>query len=140
MTARWFAVGGLVLALAAIAFAIQDAPKFSVKSLPAVVVKTTPQSGDTKVDASKVGEVRITFSKDMTDKSWSLSQISDDTMLPIEGAIRYEKDHRTCVAPVKLEPGRTYVVWVNSQKFQNFKDADGQPAVPYLLVFETKAE
>jgi hypothetical protein len=38
---------------------------------------------------------------------------------------------------VKLEPGKTYVIWLNSQKFRNFKDKDGQPAVPYLLVFET---
>jgi RNA polymerase sigma-70 factor (ECF subfamily) len=39
---------------------------------------------------------------------------------------------------VKLEPGKTYVSWLNSQKFGNFKDADGQSAVPYLLVFETR--
>jgi RNA polymerase sigma-70 factor (ECF subfamily) len=40
--------------------------------------------------------------------------------------------------PVKLEPGKTYVIWLNSQKFGNFKDTDGKSAVPYLLVFETK--
>ena len=39
---------------------------------------------------------------------------------------------------VKLEPGRTYAIWVNSEKFGNFKDADGRSAVPYLLVFQTK--
>jgi RNA polymerase sigma-70 factor (ECF subfamily) len=42
------------------------------------------------------------------------------------------------VLPVKLEPGKTYAVWVNSEKFGNFKDADGRSAVPYLLVFKTK--
>jgi hypothetical protein len=39
------------------------------------------------------------------------------------------------VLPVKLEPGRTYALWLNSG---NFKDSGGQRAVPYLLVFETK--
>jgi RNA polymerase sigma-70 factor (ECF subfamily) len=33
---------------------------------------------------------------------------------------------------------KTYVIWVNSQKFENFKDADGKSAVPFLLVFQTK--
>jgi RNA polymerase sigma-70 factor (ECF subfamily) len=43
------------------------------------------------------------------------------------------------VLPVKLEAAKTYVIWVNSQKFGNFKDAEDRPAVPYLLVFRTKA-
>ena len=47
------------------------------------------------------------------------------------------KDKRTCVVKVKLEPGKTYAIWLNSEKFHNFKDADGRPAVPYLLVFQT---
>lgn len=110
----------------------------SVKTLPPVVVKTVPQAGDTQVDAAKVKEIRVTFSKDMTDKSWSWSQISDATMPHISGEIKYDKDRRTCIAPVTLEPGKAYVLWLNSERFHNFKDADGQPAVPYLLVFETK--
>jgi len=112
--------------------------KPSVATLPPVVVKTVPQSGDTAVDAKAVKEIRVTFSKKMTDKSWSWSQISKDTFPKITGDIRYDKDGMTCVCPVELEPGRTYVSWLNSEKFHNFKDADGQPAVPYLLVFETK--
>lgn len=40
--------------------------------------------------------------------------------------------------PVKLEPGKTYAIWVNSEKLGNFMDADGHSAVPYLLVFMTK--
>ena len=42
------------------------------------------------------------------------------------------------VLPVRLEPGKTYAIWVNSEKFGNFKDADGRSAVPYLPVFRTK--
>jgi hypothetical protein len=47
-------------------------------------------------------------------------------------------DKKTCVVEVKLQPKKTYVIWLNSQKFGNFKDADGRSAVPYLLVFQTK--
>jgi RNA polymerase sigma-70 factor (ECF subfamily) len=46
-------------------------------------------------------------------------------------------DKRTCVVKVKLEPGQTYAIWLNSEKFENFKDADGRSAVPYLLAFQT---
>jgi RNA polymerase sigma-70 factor (ECF subfamily) len=42
------------------------------------------------------------------------------------------------VLPVRLEPGKVYAIWLNSGKFTNFKDADGQSAVPYLLVFKTR--
>lgn len=34
-------------------------------------------------------------------------------------------------------PGKFYAVWLNSEKFHNFKDATGTPAVPYLLTFRT---
>ncbi len=119
--------------------AIQEEKKaVSVKELPPVVVRTVPQSGDTQVDTDKVKEIRVTFSKDMMDESWSWAQISDETFPKTDGKIHYEKDRRTCVLPVKLEAGKTYVLWLNSERFVNFKDTDGRSAVPYLLVFETK--
>ena len=54
------------------------------------------------------------------------------------GEPRYEPDHRTCVLQVKLAPGRTYAWWLNSEKFRNFMDQASRPAVPYLLIFQTK--
>ena len=110
----------------------------SVSSLPASVVRTTPASGDRAVDAGTTKQITVTFSKAMTDKSWSWSQISDESFPEISGAPRYLDDKMTCVIDVKLEPGRTYAVWINSSNFKNFKDAGGKPSVPYLLVFETK--
>ena len=40
--------------------------------------------------------------------------------------------------PVKLEPGKTSVVWINRERFNSFRDTENHPAVSYLLVFETK--
>jgi hypothetical protein len=40
---------------------------------------------------------------------------------------------------VKLEPGKTYVLWFNRGQFNSFRDTDNNPAVPYLLVFQTKS-
>jgi RNA polymerase sigma-70 factor (ECF subfamily) len=118
----------------------EEENRVSVKELPPVVVRTMPQSGDTAVDAEKVKEIRATFSKDMMDGSWSWTQISEETFPKVDGKPHYDKDRRTCVLPVKLAPGKTYVIWLNSQRFGNFKDADGRSAVPYLLVFETKSK
>ena len=39
---------------------------------------------------------------------------------------------------VKLLPGTTYTVGVNSYRHTGFQDPDGQPAVPYTWVFKTK--
>jgi hypothetical protein len=52
--------------------------KASVKTMSPSVVKTVPQSGDTAVDPS-LNEIRAIFSKDMTDRNWSVCQISDET-------------------------------------------------------------
>jgi RNA polymerase sigma-70 factor (ECF subfamily) len=40
---------------------------------------------------------------------------------------------------VRLDPGKTYIIWLNTQKFNNFRDAGGRPAQPFLLMFETGA-
>ena len=113
--------------------------EISVKTMPPSVVKTTPQSGDTNVDPS-LNEVRVTFSKDMmTNQMWSWCSQTPETFPEIDKTrIRYLKDKRTCVLPVKLKPGQTYIIWINSQKFNHFKDTNLNSAVPYLLVFQTR--
>ncbi|MDY3556803.1 Ig-like domain-containing protein [Gemmata sp. JC717] len=113
------------------------ADEVTLGSVPPVVVKTVPEAGAGEVDP-KVTEIRVTFSKDMQDKSWSWSTVSEESFPALDGKPKYLADKRTCVLPVKLEPGKTYAIWVNSEKFGNFKDADGRSAVPYLLVFKTK--
>ena len=129
----------VIVDFAAVIHAADEAPP-SVKSLPPVVVKTIPAAGDTQVDAATTKEIRVTFSKKMTDKSWSWANpnLGESTKLPIAGEPRYDADGKTCIVSVDLKPGRTYAVWINSEKFKNFKDAEGNSAVPYLLVFETK--
>lgn len=111
----------------------------SVKSLPPSVVSTVPQAGDTAVDAA-TREIRVTFSKEMTtERSWSVVQLSKETVPVIDGEVRYLEDKRTCVIPVKLQPGKTYAIWLNKDKFNGFRDVENNPAIPYLLVFQTKA-
>lgn len=135
MFTRWITAIA-VLPLFTLAAAAQ-APK-SIKETPPVVVKTVPQAGDAAVDAATIKEIRVTFSKDMADKAWSWTQTSKETFPQTTGKPSYDADKRTCTLPVKLEPGRTYVIYLNPPKFQGFRDTDGNPAVFYPLVFETK--
>ena len=112
------------------------AQEVTIEAAPPVVVKTVPEAGLADVDP-KTAEIKVTFSKVMQDGTWSWSTVSKDSFPKIDGAPKYLADRRTCVLPVKLEPGKTYAIWLNSQKFGNFKDTGGRAAVPYLLVFRT---
>lgn len=117
---------------------VQAENKITVKSMPPVVVKTFPQAGDTAVDPS-IKEISVTFSKDMmTNQMWSWVMISKESFPQIVGEVSYLDDKRTCIAPVKLEAGKTYAIWFNSEKYNAFRDTDNNPAVPYLLVFQTR--
>ena len=104
---------------------------------PPVVVDTVPATGDTEVDPS-LTEIRVTFSKEMMDQSWSWSQTSDVTFPETTGEPYYLADGKTCVLPVKLKPGTGYAIWLNSDKFGNFKDEQGRSAVPHFLRFQTR--
>ena len=125
--------------IAALCGLAQSGQTQDIDSVPPVVVKTIPAAGSKDVPPGDF-EVRITFSKQMADRSWSWStawQNSDPKPL---GKPHYDADHRTCVMKVKLEPGKTYGWWLNSEKFHGFQDYQHRPAVPYLLTFRTKAK
>jgi RNA polymerase sigma-70 factor (ECF subfamily) len=126
-----FVAGGTLL------FGVAHAQEITLETAPPVVVKTVPEAGADQIDPGTT-EIRVTFSKEMQDGSWSWSTVSKESFPEAAGKPKYDADQRTCILPVKLQPGKTYAIWVNSQKLRNFKDAKGQPAVPYLLVFKTK--
>jgi RNA polymerase sigma-70 factor (ECF subfamily) len=100
------------------------------------VVETFPANGATDVDPA-TAEIRVTFDKEMSDGSWSWVKSSPEAFPESTGDVHYLADGKTCVMPVKLEPGTKYVVWFNTANYQNFKDREGRPAVPHLLTFTT---
>jgi serine/threonine protein kinase len=101
-----------------------------------VVVETFPMSGARDVAPGET-EIRVRFSKEMENDSWSWSSAWQNSDPQSLDKPHYEADHKTCVMKVKLEAGKTYGYWINSQNFHNFKDAQGHAAVPYLLTFKT---
>ncbi|MBA4148135.1 MAG: protein kinase [Verrucomicrobia bacterium] len=109
----------------------------AVGTVPPVVIRTVPESGASEIDPA-LNELRVTFSEPMQDGSWSWVKLDDKTFPKMTGSPRYLADGRTCVLPVKLTPGKVYSIWLNSGEITNFRDNEGQVAVPYLLIFETR--
>ncbi len=99
------------------------------------VVQTTPRTGDTQVDPS-IGEIRVTYNRKMLDGSWSWCY--HEGSFRTTGKPHYEADKKTCVLPVELEPGKVYTISLNTPTYQNFRDATGRPAIPYMLQFSTR--
>ena len=135
---RLFSISTAAAALiAALGTSAARGDDLAIASAPPVVVKTVPESGTAEVDP-KLTEIKVTFSKEMTDGSWSWASFSPGNAPKVVGKPKYADDKRTCILPVKLEPGRCYAIWLNTARIKNLKDSEGRAAVPYLLYFETK--
>ena len=104
-----------------------------------VVVKTVPEAGSKDV-APGVMEIKITFSKEMMDQSWSWATAWENSTPEGVDKPHYDSDHRTCILKVKLKPNTTYGWWINSQSFHHFQDPQGHAAIPYFFVFQTKGD
>ena len=129
----------VLMAVAGGAFALQPGQEITLQLAPPVVVKTEPQAGSDNVDAG-LDRIAVTFSKQMRAKSWSWVLLTKGSFPQVVGQPKYVADRRTCVLPVKLQPGKTYAVWINTGRYTGFKDSEGRSAVPYLLVFKTRSE
>jgi hypothetical protein len=132
---KLFTYAGCFVLLFVALLAATTAHALNLEHQPPVVIRTVPASGAKNVDPA-LSEIRVTFSKEMKDQSWSWVQIAPENFPELVGEPRYLEDKKTCVVNVRLEPGKTYIIWLNTQKFSNFRDADGRPAQPYLLMFE----
>jgi hypothetical protein len=108
-----------------------------IDSMPPVVVKTVPEAGATNVSSGTI-EIKVTFSKEMADGSWSWIEPWKGANGTVLGKPKYESDQKTCVLKVKVEANKTYAFWLNRGQFQNFRDQKNHPAVPYLLSFQTR--
>lgn len=118
----------------ALSFPVYTAEK---GKFPPKVTGTNPQNGSLDVDPS-LKEISVTFKEPMMDRSWSWS-FEDRSKFPqITGDPYYADDQTRCVLPVKLEPNREYVIWINTATFKNFKSKAGIPAVPYKFSFKTR--
>jgi len=100
------------------------------------VIKMEPANGADDVDADAVVELRVTFDRDMNTDGYSWCG-GGETYPETTGSPKWI-DKRTCVLPVKLQPGKEYILGINARDFRNFKSAEGVPVVPVVYTFKTK--
>jgi hypothetical protein len=79
----------------------------------------------------------VTFDRPMDTNGWAWV-VEDETTSPEIGeAVRWSADGRTCSVEAFLGPDRQFVVWINSERFDYFKDPAGTPAEPFRWSFGT---
>ena len=103
---------------------------------PPQVAKTVPANGATDVDPS-LRSLSVTFDQPMRDRSWSWVYENKSTFPMMTGDPGFDAAKVTCSLPVKLLPGKRYIIWINSQKFKGFINDAGIPAKPFRWVFTT---
>lgn len=101
----------------------------SVEGLQLVVADAVTPAG--------IRYVSVTYDRPMMDKSWSFATGGESMFPEVSGGPTLEDDERTFDLPVNLQPNSTYVIWLNTEKYQNFKDQKGRSAEPYRLTFKT---
>jgi RNA polymerase sigma-70 factor (ECF subfamily) len=106
-----------------------------VHGAPPRIARLDPPNGATDV-APGERVLRATFDRPM-EASWSW--VTEGRDFPeATGKAYFEPDAMTAAMPVRLEPGRTYVVWLNSAQYQLFRDRAGVPAPPLRWTFSTR--
>ena len=104
---------------------------------PPRVLSTIPANGDRAVNPN-LTLMSVTFNESMRDGNWSWAYTTRDTFPVTTGQPRFERNFTKNVLPVRLQPNKWYEVWINSQKFNGFKDRAGNSSAPYKLVFKTR--
>ena len=131
---------GLAAALAGPAYAQHEhhgpaAPAAEAPSGAPKVVSTFPPNE--AVIPAGIPMISVTYDRAMMDKSWSFASGGESKMPQVNGGPSLDDDGRTFNLPVKLQANTTYVIWMNTDRFQNFKDDKGRAAEPYRLTFTT---
>ena len=106
------------------------------KSEPPKILFTKPADGATDVDPG-LPEITVTFDQEMGEGfSWTGGG-PEYPSTPAGAQVQW-RGKRTCVLPVKLEPGHHYRVGINSPSFRNFRSATGDSVSPSSINFTTR--
>jgi hypothetical protein len=105
---------------------------------PPRVVTTSPLNGTQDVDPA-LTKLSVTFNEPMQDGSWSWAYADKNQFPDMTGQPYYLDGNTKNILPVKLEPNKDYVIWLNTSRFQNFKNQRGVPSAPFKLAFRTRS-
>lgn len=100
------------------------------------LLSCVPAPGDRKVDPG-LSEMVLTFDRPMKDPGWSI--VGGGPKMPKVGAPRFDEGRTVWTAPITLQPGHDYELWLNSAQYEGFRAEDGTPLEPVHLSFSTRA-
>ena len=106
---------------------------------PPKIVSTIPAMGAANVNPS-LSEISVTFDRDMNTGGFSWTGGGPQFPTIPDGKRPKWLNNRTCVLPVKLEPGHKYRVGINAPSFKNFKSARRVPVEPTAIYFTTSGQ
>jgi len=96
-----------------------------------------PPLGASDVDPART-TMSVTFDRPMDRDGWAWVVESQESA-PEVGDSSWDFGATTNTAQVKLQPGRTYVVWLNSAQYPYFRDLQGHTLPPIRWSFTTTA-
>jgi hypothetical protein len=134
---------GLGLAVALLSLACGAEPQAAgpvttaAPPAPPQVVALDPPQGAVDVDPNR-DQLAVRFDRPMDPEGWSWVIEGPETA-PDLGTASFDAEGRTNTVVARLQPGRTYVVWINSARYSYFRDHAGTPATPLRWTFSTRA-
>ncbi|MCB2192991.1 MAG: Ig-like domain-containing protein [Deltaproteobacteria bacterium] len=110
----------------------------SALAQPCRVTATIPANQAQGVDPS-LAYIQVSFNQDMLLDRWSWVTNPKLGAFPVVAGKPVFVDERTCRLPVKLSPGTTYAVGINTEGYGNFQTqaAPGKPCGGYQIIFTT---
>lgn len=133
-------IAALALFIAASACGGEDDTHAGFAPDAPVVIETTPSDGEVDVDA-ELEQITATFSESMDLDGWSwVTEVGRST--PSITGLPFYVDETTTVLPVRLQPGTTYGLWINSPDdadLRKFTNSAGISARAHRIRFTTRA-
>lgn len=102
-----------------------------------LATRISPENGAEKV-ATDVREIVVTFDQPMDTGGFSF--VGGGPTFPKTTGKPFWRTETECVLPVMLEPGKSYRIGLNSERFQNFRSKQGVVLLPVEYRFSTDPE
>jgi hypothetical protein len=114
-----------------------EAERKAMAASAPVILTVVPPDGTRDVDPARTAIV-ITFDRPMKDRAWGVMRV-DGAMPEITGDVYYDETRTVFTIPVRLKPDTAYTIGLNSENAPAFQDEEGNPLMPVVIRFKTRA-
>ncbi len=120
--------------------AVREEQRLRLETLQAkspVIVSLVPANGAQDVDPS-LPAIVVTFDRPMVKGNLAVMR-GDTGMPPFAGKATFDDSGKVLTIPVKLQPQTEYSFGLNAENFLVMRDEQGNPLVPTVVRFKTRA-